>query len=448
VENPISILLTAFAIATVLNVVLRRVNVPTPVGRLKGSGSVFPAGLSSLLLISQVVSAQESDDEIVVGMSAAFTGPSRTLGIELYRGSHAFLEAVNRQGGVYGRRIVIRAYDDGYDPSRAIANTIRLLSEDQVFVLLNYVGTPTVTRVLPLLRHYASEQVYLFFPFTGAEPHRQPPYSDYVFNLRASYFDETEGLVQNFLEIGRSDIAVFYQADAYGRSGWEGVRNALEKRGRTIKGEATYRRGEGFENTFEQQVQILRKADPQAIISVCSYQACAGLVRDVRASGWDVPIANLSFVASEAMLALLTSGSEQEAKRNTRNLVGAQVVPSYEDLSLPAVREYRALMDELGDAVPSTALENGYVPLRYSFVSFEGYLNARMLVEILRQMGPEPSRDLIPASVESIRNIDLGIGSDVYFGPHRHQASSAVFYTTPEEGALVPLTDWWQWRVE
>src|SRR5215475_2007198 len=93
-------------------------------------------------------------EDIVIGMSAAFTGPSRALGIELYRGSMAYLEPVNRDGGVHGRRIVFRAYDDRYDPTRAIRNTIKLVEDDNAFLLANYVGTPTVTRVLPLLKSY------------------------------------------------------------------------------------------------------------------------------------------------------------------------------------------------------------------------------------------------------------------------------------------------------
>src|SRR5947209_940284 len=91
-------------------------------------------------------------EEIVLGMSAAFSGPSKGLGIELYRGSMAYLEDVNRKGGVHGRKVVIRAYDDGYNPLPAIDNTIRLMEDDKVFALFDYVGTPTTTRCLPLLK--------------------------------------------------------------------------------------------------------------------------------------------------------------------------------------------------------------------------------------------------------------------------------------------------------
>lgn len=398
------------------------------------------------LLLASAAGADVSDDDIVVGMSAAFSGHSRALGIELYRGSHAYLEEINAQGGVHGRRIVLKAYDDGYDPPRAIANTIRLIEDDDVFLLFNYVGTPTVTRVLPLLRQFRSKNVFLFFPFTGAEPHRQPPYSDYVFNLRASYFNETEGLVSHFIGIGRPDIAVFYQADAYGRSGWEGVRNALERHGLSIHAEASYRRGTGFSDSFARQVEILRASKPDAIVSVCSYEACAGLIRDARAAAWDVPIANLSFVASEAMAALLTGSAKNDAERQISNLINSQVVPSYEDLSLAAVREYRELMDRYGAGIPGVAARTDYQPLSYSFVSFEGYLNAKLLVEFLRRLGPEPSRERIRNSVEAMRNIDLGIDSQVSFGPYRHQASDAVYYTTLQDGAFVPLSDWNRWR--
>lgn len=401
------------------------------------------AGAFSANAVAQGV----TDDEIVIGMSAAFTGHSRALGIELYRGSQAYLDTVNARGGVHGRQVVLKAYDDGYDPPRAIANTIQLLEEDEVFVLFNYVGTPTVTRVLPLLRQFSVNDVYLFFPFTGAEPHRQQPYSDYVFNLRASYFNETEGLARNFIDIGRSQIAVFYQADAYGRSGWEGVRNALARAGLKMHSEASYHRGAGFNDDFGQQVDILRQSNPQAIISVCSYEACAGLIRDVRAAGWDVPIANLSFVASESMLELLEA-AEPSAGAYTSNLVNAQVVPSYEETDLPAVREYRLAMDQYGDQLPPAAVDGDYQPLPYSFVGLEGYLNARLMVTILERLGPDPIRARIRNTVENMRNIDLGFDQPLNFGPYRHQASEAVYYTTPVDGVFVPLDDWDTWSVE
>ena len=384
-------------------------------------------------------------EDIVIGMSAAFTGPSRALGIELYRGSMAYLEPLNRTGGIHGKKIVIRAYDDGYNPAPAIRNTIKLIDDDDVFLLMNYVGTPTVTRVLPLLRHYRKRHVYLFFPFTGAQPQRQPPYSDFVFNLRASYQNETEGLVDHFVRVGRTKIAVFFQADAYGRGGWEGVKDALTRHGLTINSEATYRRGTEFSASLKQQVEILKAAGPDAIVSIGSYAACAAFIRDARDSGWKVPIANVSFVGSVPMADLLLQLGKAKGVDYTSNLINSQVVPSYEDMSLPAVNEYRQRMDEYGAKVPHPSGASDYQPVRYSFVSLEGFLNAKLLVQILNNMGSAPAKGRIKETVEKVRNLDLGIGSLISFGPDKHQGSDRVYYTTLEDNKFVPLASWEKW---
>jgi len=401
---------------------------------------VFP--LCLILLAPASVRAEG----LVVGMSAAFTGASRGLGIELYRGSMAYLEPVNRRGGINGKKIVIRAYDDGYNPTPAIRNTIKLIDDDDVLLLVNYVGTPTVTRVLPLLKNYRKKHIYLFFPFTGAEPQRQPPYSDFVFNLRASYQNETEGLVDHFVQLGRTKIAVFYQADAYGRSGWEGVKNALAGYGLKINGEATYRRGTEFSASLKQQMAILKAAGAEAIVSIGSYAACAGLIRDARDSGWKVPIANVSFVGSEAMADLLWQLGKAKGSDYTSNLINSQVVPSYEDRSLPAVKEYRQRMDEYGAKVPHLWSASDYQPLRYSFVSLEGFLNAKLLVQILSYLGPVAAKSRIKETVEDLRNLDLGIGSLISFGPDKHQGSDRIYYTTLDDNKFVPLVSWDRWK--
>jgi len=387
-----------------------------------------------------------ADETIDIGMSAAFKGATGGLGIELYRGSMAYIEHINSSGGINGRRIRIIPYDDGYNPTPAINNTIRLIEQDQVLLLFDYVGTPTVTRVLPILKSNSDRNVFLFFPFTGAQPHRQPPYDEYVFNLRASYHQETGGLVDNYVKIGRKKIAVFYQADAYGRSGWNGVRIQLAKYQLKIVGEATYRRGTQFSDSLSQQVSLLRNSGADAVISIGAYAACAAFIRDARDAGWDVPIANVSFVGSEFLVDLLLSAGRTANKSYAADLINSQVVPSYEDTSLPAVRQYRELMDRYNPVAPVHLMEPGYRPLRYSFVSFEGFLNAKLLVEILRQMGPHLDKSRIRTVVESMTSRDIGIDERVSFGPKRHQGLDHIYYTTYRDGRFVPITDWSRWR--
>ena len=393
----------------------------------QGQGSNLPSGVT--------------DTEFQLGMSAAFSGPSRGLGIELYRGASAYFTAVNNGGGIGGRRISLTIYDDGYQPDPAVKNTLKLMLEDRVFLLFGYVGTPTVTRVLPVLKKFQDQNTYLFFPFTGAQPQRQPPYGDFAFNLRASYAQETKGLVDNFLRVGRRRIAVFYQADAYGRSGWAGVRKALDQHGERIIGEATYRRGQKFTGTLRAQVEILKASKPDAVICVGAYAACAAFVRDAVNLGLQVPIANLSFVGSENLLKLLTEERE-DSRQYTDLLVNSQVVPSYEDVSIPAVEEYRELMQRYDPEPPAGLVRESYTPFPYSFVSLEGFLNAKLLVEILHRLGDQPSRRRLESAIFSVRDFDLGIGEQVSFSPERRQGLQRVYYTVVNEGRFVTLNDW------
>ncbi len=382
-----------------------------------------------------------TDAEIVLGVSAAFSGPSRGLGIELYRGANAYFEHVNGAGGIRGRKVVLKTYDDGYQPNPAVTNTMTLVQQDQVFALFGYVGTPTVTRVLPMLKKFQQQNAYLFFPFTGAQPQREPPYGDFAFNLRASYRQETAGLVDNFVSIGNERIAVFYQADAYGRSGWAGVRLAMSQHGLQIVGEATYRRGAKFSGSMRRQVEILKQANPSAVICIGSYAACAAFLRDAVDLGLEVPIANLSFVGSENLLKLITEGRE-DSRRYTNLLVNSQVVPSYEDTSIPAVKQYREMMDRFDPQPPSHVLKEDYSSFSHSFVSLEGFLNAKLMVEILRRLGDQPDRDKLEDAVFTIRDFDIGIAERVSFGPDRRQGLQQVYYTVVEADRFVTLKSW------
>jgi len=282
--------------------------------------------------------------------------------------------------------------------------------------------------VLPLLKRYSDRSIYLFFPFTGAQPQREAPYADEVFNLRASYREETFALVDRFASLGRTRIAILYQADAYGRSGWDGVRGALKAHNLTLAAEATYERGTPYTTHLTRQVEILRAAQPDAIIAIGAYAACAAFIRDAVDAGWKIPIANVSFVGSENMLALLYPEETKSGRDYTSMLVNSQVVPSYEDLTLPAVVEYRTLMQRHAPKPPEGSDLTNYPHLGYSFASFEGFLNAKVIAEALRRMNGDLDPKRLKAVVESIRDFDLGIDAPISFGPDRHQALQYVYF--------------------
>lgn len=398
--------------------------------------------ITSLILLLLGFGTRSIARDIRIGMSAAFTGPSRGLGIELFRGTMACFAQVNESGGLFGRNIRIIAYDDGYNPVPTIRNTIRLVEEDDVLLLSNFVGTPTVTRMLPLLKAYnAQRDLFLFFPFSGAQPQREAPYGEYVFNLRASYSQEIDTLVGYLISLGRSRIAVFYQIDAYGRSGHEAVLKSLSKRGLRVVGEATYHRGTAYDASMQPQVKTIRSSSPDSIIAIGAYAACAAFIRDSRDAGLNFPIANVSFVDSENMLKLLLKTGAQTGVDYTTNLINSQVVPNYDRTELSAVAEYREMITRYDVMPPKNLTQQPYERHLYSPVSLEGFLNGKLLVEILKRVGPNLHPKIIKSVVESIKEYDLGIGVPISFGPNKHQGLDKVFLTTVEEGRFVPIAE-------
>ena len=193
--------------------------------------------LSSIALATAFAAQAQgvTDTQVVLGQSVALSGPAEELGKDMQLGASLYFNAVNAKGGVNGRKVVLKTLDDGYESTRAAENTKKLINEDKVFALFGYVGTPTSAASMPI---FTEAKVPFVGPFTGAELLRNPV-NRYVFNVRASYYDETEAIVQHLTAMSVNKIAVFYQNDAYGQAGLAGVERALKKRGIEIAAKGT-----------------------------------------------------------------------------------------------------------------------------------------------------------------------------------------------------------------
>ncbi|HWN04950.1 MAG TPA: ABC transporter substrate-binding protein [Candidatus Dormibacteraeota bacterium] len=403
---------------------------------------LLTGGVAGGVLAKSAVAQGASANEIRIGMSAAFRGSAAGLGAELYRGAQAYYSEINARGGVFGRPISVVALDDSYNPEPCIRNTIQLLDREKVFFLSNYVGTPTLTRALPVIKQYADQNVVLVGNFTGAQPQREAPYVDQVFNVRASYRQEMQALVERFWQAGARRFGVYYQVDAYGRSGTDGVARALAARNARIVAEATYVRNATFGEDMGIAVTALREAGCDVVLCTGAYQGCAAFVRSARDAGFAVPISNVSFVGSDAMLALLVKHGRAKGRDYTRGLINSQVVPSYDDTTLPGVAEYRALMDKHNPPVPEAIRDAQYAPRKYSFISLEGYVNARVITEALKRAGANAGRPGFRQALESLRGLDLGIGAPLTFTPERHQGLDSVYFTRVDSDHWVPIVDW------
>ena len=402
-------------------------------------------GLSACLLAASMALAETgvTPEEILLGQSAAFKGPAAGLGTEVWRGAQACFDEVNAQGGVHGRKIRVVCLDDGYEGDVTLPNTVKLANQEKVFALFGFVGTPTLLKALPAIQQFnTTDGLFLFSCLTGAQPQREAPYDKFVFNIRASYREETAALVKHFTKAGLKKIGVFIQDDSYGRGGEDGVSRALKAEGQTITAETTYQRNTPYSTSMAQAVQALQASGAQAVIAVGTYNPCAAFIRDARNAGWNVPIANLSFVGSDQLLAKLQEEEKSSGKDLTSHLVNSQVVPSWTDDSIPLVKDYRAAVDQYNPQLPADFQDPTYKALPYSFGALEGYLNAKAFVEILKKAPSDLTRKGFLKAAEGSRALKVGLETPLSFSKTNHQATHEVFFTTVEKGSWTALRDW------
>ena len=361
----------------------------------------FGMGAAALGTLAPARVRAQGAERIVLGQSAAFTGPAAELGVQFNAGAQLYFNAVNAQGGVGRRSIELRTLDDGYEPARCADNTRKFIADD-VFALFGYIGTPTSLAALPLL---TQTRLPFFAPFSGAPALRQP-FNRLVFHVRASYNDETALIVRQLTNLGLKKIAVFHQNDSYGKAGLDGVTQALAEQKLAPVASATVER-----NSVDvaAAVKTLVAAAPDAVVQVCTYASSAAFVRAARKAGYGGTFCNVSFVGTQALADAL--GKEGAG------VVVSQVVPSPYQSTHPLAREFLAAIKQGGDKVKA------------NYSSLEGYLAARVFTEGLRRATPDagkaPSREALVAGLESMGTQTLS-GFQVAFGPNSHMASRFV----------------------
>ena len=338
---------------------------------------------------------------LVLGQSAALSGPAAQLGEQFKRGALLHFERINSKGGVNGRTIELKSLDDGYEPDRCKANTEQLIKEG-VFALFGYIGTPTSLAALPLA---SAARTPFIAPFTGAQALRDP-FNRYAFHVRASYYDETAEIVRQATSMGIKRIAVFHQNDSYGKAGLDGVLRALKPLNLEPAGLGTVER-----NTVDVDaaVKAILAAKPEAIVQISAYKACAAFIRAARKAGFGGTFYNVSFVGTKALA--------DELVADARGVVISQVMPyPYTPASLLA-SDYLAA----GKAAAGDKFEPNYS-------SMEGFVAARTLVEALKKINGAPTSDSLIAALESLRELNLG-GFYVDFSPNKHTGSRYVDLT-------------------
>jgi ABC-type branched-subunit amino acid transport system substrate-binding protein len=348
-----------------------------------------------------------SEDTILIGQSCALKGPARQLGKGMRDGALAYFEHINANGGIKGKKIKLISLDDGYEPGACKRNTSRLIDKEKVFLLFGYVGTPTSKAAFPLIK---AQKVPFFAPFTGAEFLRSPVTTE-VFNIRASYYQETEAMVEQLLLNGKNNIGVFYQNDSYGSAGLEGARLALERRGKKIIAKASYERNTVAVNDA---VKLLSSIDLDAVIMIGAYAPCARFISKMRDRNSSALFVNVSFVGADALALKL--------QNKGLGVVISQVVPYPYDKRVEVVAEYHQLLKQYAPAVDP------------SYPGMEGFIAAKGLTAILGKMKTLTRPEFIRVAEKQYEYLG---GFKVKFDADSHQGSDFVGFTQVGPGGFI-----------
>lgn len=348
----------------------------------------------------QAGSANAQESQIVLGQSTDLTGPLGELGSAMHQGAQAAFAAVNARGGIQGRSIVLNTLDDQYDVQKGLANVKQLMADPNTFALFNCMGTANVEAMLPLVLESGTP---FFAPFTGAQLSRVPQRN--VFNIRASYAEEAEKLVQHLNTLGIKRIAIAYQANSFGKEVFNATQRSMAKLGLPDGPSATVENNASDAATAAAKIA---QAQPEAVLIGLAGKPAMEFVKSLRALRRGTSLYGLSVLGTSANIAAL--GADGVGMALT------QVMPLPTNPVVPVSREFMQAWKAIGaKAEPS-------------HLALEGYINARVFCEALQRAGKNPTRASFIDATWSLRKLDLG-GFEVHATEPGRNASRFVELT-------------------
>jgi len=338
---------------------------------------------------------------IKIAQSTALSGPLGELGQAMHQGARAGFAAINARGGVNGRLIELTVADDGYDVKRALANVQGFMEDRGNFALFNCMGTPMIEAMLPQV---IESGIPFFAPFSGALSAR-PKNVRNVFNIRASYADEAEQLVQHLATIGIKRIAVAYQNNAFGKEVFDAAQQSMAKHRLDATAIVTV---ESNSSDVHAAVAKITSSNPEAVLVGLAGKPTIDFVKAIRLQRKGLPLYALSIMGAAATLKAMGD--------DATGIAVSQVMPLPGNTVVPVVREFQQAWKAAG------------VTLEPSHLALEGYVNARVFAEALRRAGRNATRSSFIDSTWNLKRYDLG-GFEVSFSDSARNASRFVELT-------------------
>jgi branched-chain amino acid transport system substrate-binding protein len=329
-----------------------------------------------------------TDREIKIGQTMPYTGPgawASAIGVA----EKAYMQMINDQGGINGRKINLISADDGYLLWRTGAETRKLVEVEHVAFTFGSIGTPTQLSVAHYLNERKIPQLFIESGAYRWGNYKETPYT--IGGVRPSYRLGARLFTRYILrENPSARICILYEDNDFGRDYAAGVRDVLgDKYAATVK-EATY---EFSDASIERQIVELKATGCQALIAATLPQLAVQAIRNVNDLGWK-PMLFVSSISASVPIVLLPTGMEGSIGLLCYAYAKDPLDPAFEND--PAMKDWRAWMSKY---LPAEDVR------RPVFV--HGYNSAAAMVQVLKQAGNDLSRENIMRQATNLRDLEL-----------------------------------------
>lgn len=362
--------------------------------------SVVARACSAVVLTSCCFDASAAD--IIVAQVAPMQNPVAVEGRETNIGMKVAFAASNTRKDFAGQSIVLKTLDDGYDAAKTIS-LIQEVARSDAVALLQVVGSPTMAKLLED-KVLQTAAIPLIGVIPGAESFRKP-LNPYVFHVRASDDDQYRKLIRNALTIGLKRIAIAYLDTETVKRGVDTMEALLLEA--NLKPVAKIAISPRAAPRAKDNMAALRDANPDLIVVAAPGIVTGEFIRAYRAQGLTGQITSLSYGDPDTIC-------KRATPEVARGISVAQIFPSVRNTTLPLVKQF---LDEYRQFGPADQKPNPKI--------FEGYVSARVLMEALRRVDGQPTRQKVLVALNSMQHANFG-GFPIDFSPTKHNGSDFV----------------------
>lgn len=344
-----------------------------------------------------------TDTTVKIGSMGALTGALAFISVPFAHGMEAYLNMINDEGGINGRKIELIVKDDEFDPAKSLHAMETLIYDDQVFAIVGQGGTPNIMATMDIVKESGIPSVYFgsgAAALTTAGPN--------FFPVQPTYDFEGKLLTKFALEHFKAEkIVVLYQNDNVGRDGLMGIQEALEIMGRqdALPEDGTIAFG-AADTDFSVPVQKAKNLEPDAIILYGLSGAAGGILKEFEKIGLMVP----------------TLTTYSNADPSFANLVGQAAPNALQNLYATG---WSAVSDP-AKLEPYFAMQEKYFPGEpINAFTTTGWLAMEMFVSGLRNAGENPTWESYILGMESLV-LTGGLTPDIRYAPGVRQGVSQM----------------------